>query len=439
MSTALEGRCPYGHGADSDSSTAAAPLDVSDTRGAALAATPLGQAAADAAYPVADWVDPAMMMSDPYPTYERLRQESPVAWVPAIKKFLVTNYAECHEVEMDQEIFSANVSGAAMNRALGAQPMLRKDDPDHAADRAPINPVLRPKNIKEAWAPVFERNAQTYLDVLEEKGPDNADLNRDYAAPVASQNLIDLLGLKDVAVEQMRRWSHDFIAGSGNVLDDQTIWDRCDASQAELDAILDELIPFYQQHPDSSMTSALANSGLPFDNVAANVKLTISGGMNEPQHMVTNIVWALSQHPEQLEKVLSDDALWAAVFDETVRWRSPIGMYPRETTRETTLCGVRLPAGAGLGVVVASANRDIEHFGPTADEFNIFRPKTSHLAFGSGVHLCAGHWAAKTSIGQIAVPLAYKRFPGLRTDDTRAESWDGWVFRGLTSLPVTWN
>lgn len=437
MSIDLEGRCPFGHGADPGDTTPSENRDTHNT--AAMAAAPGPDVTSAAPYPVADWVDPALMMLDPYPTYERLRQESPVAWIPSIKKFLVTNYEGCHTVEMDQEIFSANVSGAAMNRALGAQPMLRKDDPDHAADRAPINPVLRPKNIKEAWAPVFERNARTYLDVLEDQGPDKADLNRDYAAPVASQNLIDLLGLKDVAVEQMRRWSHDFIAGSGNVLDDQAIWDRCDASRAELDAILDELIPFYQQHPDASMTSALANSGLPFANVAANVKLTISGGMNEPQHMVTNIVWALSRHPEQLNKALADDALWAAVFDETVRWRSPIGMYPRETTRETMLCGVRLPAGAGLGVVVGSANRDAAQFGPTADEFNIFRPKTSHLAFGSGVHLCAGHWAAKTSIGQIAVPLAYERFPGLRTDDTRAETWDGWVFRGLTSLPVTWN
>ena len=123
-------------------------------------------------YPVADWVDPSGSISDPYPTYasacaRRLR------W-PGFRrcnKFLVTSYAGCHAVELDQEIFSANVSGATMNRALGAQPMLRKDDPDHAADRAAINPVLRPKNIKEAWAPVFERNARTYLDVLEEKGP----------------------------------------------------------------------------------------------------------------------------------------------------------------------------------------------------------------------------------------------------------------------------
>lgn len=401
---------------------------------------PVPQAASSGSdYPVADWLDVESLAADPYAVYERLREESPIAWVPKLQKFLVTSYSGCHGIEQDQKIFSANVSGSTMNRAIGAQPMLRKDDPEHAIDRAPINPVLRPKSIKEALAPVFARNAETYLDALEDKGPQHADLNADYAAPLASQNLIDLLGLRDTDVHQVRRWSHDFIAGMGNVLDDQKIWARCDASTAEADALLAELIEFYRRHPDASLISALANSELPAQNVAANVKLAISGGLNEPQHMVTNMVWALSRHPAQREAVLDDPALWAAVFDETVRWQSPIGMYPRQTTRATVLDGVQLPAGAGIGVVVASANRDQSQFGDTAEDFDIHRPKRPHLAFGSGVHLCAGHWAAKTAIGQIAVPKAYERFPSLRLDEDRPEAWGGWVFRGLTSLPVTWN
>ena len=52
--------------------------------------------------------------------------------------------------------------------------------------------------------------------------------------------------------------------------------------------------------------------------------------------------------------------------------------------------------------------------------------------------MCAGRWAAKTSIGELAVPMLYERFPDLRVDERRATTWDGWVFRGLTSLPVTW-
>ena len=394
---------------------------------------------AGAEAPAADWLDAGDLVADPYAAYSRLREESPVAWVPQLQKFLVTSYSGCHAIEQDQETFSANVSGSTMNRAIGAQPMLRKDDPEHAAERAPINPVLRPKSIKEAWAPIFARNAETYLDALEDKGPAVADLNADYAAPLASKNLIDLLGLHDTDIHQVRRWSHDFIAGMGNVLDDPAIWARCDASTAEADALLEKLIPFYRRNPDASLVSALANSGLPTQNVAANVKLAISGGMNEPQHMITNMVWALSLHPAQREAVLAEPSLWAAAFDETVRWQSPIGMYPRQTTRATVLDGVGLPAGAGIGVVVAAANRDQTHVGDDAERFDIHRPKRPHLAFGAGVHLCAGHWAAKSAIGQIAVPKAYERLPALRLDETRPERWDGWVFRGLSRLPVTWN
>ena len=413
------------------------------TASTAAASNPAPQvdqpSSAGADYPVADWLDVESLAADPYASYARLREESPVAWVPKLQKFLVTSYSGCHDIEQDQEIFSANVSGATMTRAIGAQPMLRKDDPEHAAERAPINPVLRPKSIQEAWAPVFARNAETYLDALEDKGPETADLNTDYAAPLASQNLIDLLGLRDTDVHQVRRWSHDFIAGMGNVLDDPAIWERSDTSTAEADVLLAELIPFYGRNPDASLISALANSGMSTQNVVTNVKLAISGGMNEPQHMITNMVWSLSRHPAQREAVLADPSLWAAVFDETVRWQSPIGMYPRQTTRATVLEGVQLPAGAGIGVVVASANRDRAQFGDSAEDFDIHRPKRPHLAFGAGVHLCAGHWAAKTAIGQIAVPKAYERFPSLRLDDRRPERWGGWVFRGLTSLPVTWN
>ncbi|PXY23450.1 cytochrome [Prauserella coralliicola] len=392
------------------------------------------------AAPTADWVDPAAMMVDPYPTYRRLLDEAPVAWVPSLRRYLVTSSAACRAVEEDQETFSAGVSGggATMARALGATPMLRKDDPEHAQERRAINPTLRPKTLRARWAPVFEQNARTHLEVLRAHGPDAADLNRDYAAPVASQNLIDLLGLKGVAVEDMRRWSHAFIAGTGNLLDDPEIWRRCDTAREEVDALLDELIPAYRDDPDESITAALVSSGLPREQVSANVKLTIAGGMNEPQHVVTSMVWALTNHPDQREAVLADPSRWAAVFDEAVRWQSPIGMYPRETTHEVVLQGVTLPAGAALGVVVAAANRDPAAF-DDPDAFDTERERKPHLAFGSGVHLCAGHWAARIAIGEIAVPLLYAELPGLRTDPRRPEAWDGWVFRGLTTLPVTWD
>jgi cytochrome P450 len=387
-----------------------------------------------------DWLSAQALLDDPYGSYAALRNQGPVVWVPSVNRYLATSFAACVAIEADQETFSATIggTGATMARALGAPPMLRKDDPQHSEERKVVNPTLRPKNIRAHWAPLFERNAAQHLAELLERGPDGADLNRDYAGPLAAHNLVDMLGFRDVLPEDMRRWSHAFIAGIGNLGDDPTIWARCDAAQDEVDTLLDELIPLYRANPNSSITSALANSPQQTENVYANVKLVISGGMNEPQHLLTNMVWALTQHPEQRARVIADPSQWLAVFDEALRWQSPIGMYPRETTRATVLDGVALPAGASIGVVVAAANRDPDAF-DRPEEFDSTREKRQHLGFGAGVHLCAGHWAARVSIGEIAVPLLYRTLGGFRTDPRRAATWGGWVFRGLTALPVTWD
>ncbi|WP_350351658.1 cytochrome P450 [Microbacterium sp. A8/3-1] len=390
--------------------------------------------------PVADWVDVQELLRDPYPIYRRLTTEVPVAWVPALSRYLVTSYDLCRAVEEDQELFSASVTGAGatMVRALGGTPMLRKDDPEHAADRAPLNPVLRPRSLKQAWQPRFAATALKYVDVLKEIGPDAANLDRDFAAPVASQNLIDLIGIPSASVEDMRRWSSSFVAATGNLLDDPGLWQEAEASQAEVEIALADLIPRYRAQPNASILSALANSDLSREDIAANVKLAISGGMNEPQHAITTSVHALSIFPSQRSAVLDDPTLWPAVFDEAIRWISPIGMYPRETTRATNLGGVDLPAGASIGVVVGAANRDPAHL-ENPELFDLARGRTPHLAFGSGVHLCAGHWAARLSIGETAVPTLFRELPGLKVDMRRPSSFVGWVFRGASELPVTWD
>ncbi|MEJ2863514.1 cytochrome P450 [Actinomycetospora flava] len=389
------------------------------------------------AAPVAEQVDVAALLADPYDTYDRLRELGPVVRVPAVNRYLVTGSAACRAVEADEVTFSADVRGgsATMARALGQRPMLRKDGAEHAAERTPINTPLRPKAVRAAWRAQFERNTRAHLETLRERGPD-ADLNRDFAGPLAAQNLVDMLGLPEATADELARWSLAFIAGIGNLQDDPEVWARSDDAQQEVDAHLEALIPALRRRPDASLTSALVHAGLDDATVRTDVKLIISGGMNEPAHTITAIVWALSDHPDQRDRVLADPAWWPRVVDETVRWQSPIGMYPRRTTRDCVLAGVALPAEAPLGVVVAAANRDPAAF-DHPERFDITRGRRAHLGFGSGVHVCAGHWAARVAIGEVAMPLLYGALPGLRTDPDREAPWSGWVFRGLTALPVT--
>jgi cytochrome P450 len=118
------------------------------------------------------------------------------------------------------------------------------------------------------------------------------------------------------------------------------------------------------------------------------------------------------------------------VFEETIRWIAPIGMYSRQTTQDTVLAGTHLPAGAKLGICVLSANRD-EAVWEHADRFDIHREAKPHLAFSKGVHVCLGNWAARAEIAEVALPLLFNSLEGLRIDETRDTAIGGWVFRGM--------
>lgn len=390
--------------------------------------------------PAAEWVDPSELVRDPYPSYARLRAEAPVAWVPALRRFLVTTFDDCFQIELDQETFSANEDGArsTMVRSMGRS-MLRKDDPEHKRDRTASASALRPVTIKRAWHAVFERNADRCLDHLEQVGP-GADLCATFALPYAAENLIAILGLHGVQAPTMVDWSHTLIAGIGNVLDDPAIWAQTERVRAEIDLAIDENLARVREEPDVSMLSAMVHAAdpIPDEALRANVRLTISGGMNEPSHVIASAVWALLTHPDQLQETLAGRWTWLDVFEEAARWQSPVGMYPRIATRDTAVRGVQIPAGSTIGLVVASANRD-EHRFHEADRFDLRRDRVTNLAFGNGTHICAGNWAARAMIAGVALPRLLERLPGLRIADPDAVEYRGWVFRGAVRLPVTWD
>ena len=275
---------------------------------------------------------------------------------------------------------------------------------------------------------------ETYLDALAERGPDDAELNRDYAAPLAAHNLVDLLGLPEPPHRTCsggRTLSSPASATCSTMPD---IWARCEPPRREVDALLDELVPFYAT-PRRLDDLGMGDSGLPDAAVGANVKLTISGGMNEPQHMITNIVWALSRHPEQRDRVLADAGAVArglrrdralAVPDRHV---PPRDHHAPRSWRASTAC----PGDAGRG----RRRRQPRPRGFDAPQtFDISRP-SGRTSASAAASICA------RATGRPASPSARSPCPCSTTASRPAhrstrETWDGWVFRGLTSLPVTW-
>jgi cytochrome P450 len=375
------------------------------------------------------------LVADPYPTYRALREHHPVAWVPEAGRYLVTRHDDIVAVERDPATFSSAETPSNLTRVMG-ETLLRKDGAAHRRERIAAERPLRPRIVTQHWQPVFRRNAEELLDGFAGRGA--ADLATEFAGPLAARNLAALLGLPGVPPADLQAWSQALIDGSGNYGDDPAVWERCERAVASIDAAVEESVRRLREHPDESIISSMlhADDPLSHEQILANVKVVIGGGLNEPRDAIGIATYALLTHPEQRAAVSADPALWKRVFEEAIRWVSPIGMYPRQVTEPVVLAGVPLEPGDRIGVVVASGNRDERVF-TSPDEFDIHRPETGHIAFGGGPHFCLGTWAARLSVGQIAVPLLFSCLRGLRLAEPARFS--GWVFRGPLDLPVVWD
>jgi cytochrome P450/flavodoxin len=379
------------------------------------------------------------LYDDPFPIYDRLRAEGGVHWVPQVGRYLITSYQAVHETEMDQQTYSANEDGSLQIRAMGHS-MLRRDDPEHYLERKAWQPVLRPGVVKRTWTAMFRRNAERYLDELIAKGTD-ADLIWDFAAPYSAENLRQILGLQNATQQDLQRWSQTLINATGNYADDPQVWAEGERSFDEVDAALDEILPWHLANPNESLLSTLLripDYEMPMERIRANIKMTIGGGLNEPRDVLGVAAWAMLRHPDQRAAATADPALWHTVFDESLRWIAPIGLYSRQVTRDTDLTGVHLPAGAKLGICVLSANRD-ETVWTDAASFDIRREVKPHLAFSKGVHVCLGAWVARAEVADVALPMLFERLGGLASAPDRPTEIGGWVFRGMTNMPVVWD
>ncbi|TPQ17302.1 cytochrome P450 [Streptomyces sporangiiformans] len=381
-------------------------------------------------------LDLAELRRDPYPAYARLRRHAPLAWVPSIGRHLLTRYDDIVRAEKLPEVFSSREEGSLLLRVVGPN-MLREDDPQHRRLRSAAEPPARPRQVRDRWGEAFERNARRLLDRIAGRGA--ADLVGDFAEPLVAANLALVLGLRNASADDVAAWSRAMMAGNSNYADDPGVWQRAEEATAAIDTAVAEMAEIARREPDGSVISSMVHAAEPVElaEIQNNVKVIIGGGVNEPRDVFGVGAWALLRRPETLNRVLKDPAAWKRVFEETARWVSPIGMYPRQLTQDYEIAGVPLPAGSRVALVIGSGNRDESVF-DRADEFDIDRPHQPHLAFGGGPHFCMGAWVARHEVSAIAWPLVFGRLKGLRLADSAEDRLEGWVFRGLTSLHVTW-
>jgi cytochrome P450 len=380
-------------------------------------------------------IDVPKFWADPYPDLARMRQEAPIAFVPQLGSTVFTRRDDIFTQEKRIDVFSSHQPAGLMNRLMGHN-MMRKDGDAHMAERAAMFPSVSPRAVRDIWRAKFQAHADRILDEL--AGSGHADLVKAFALPLSAECLKDITGLTNMRYQDMDAWSQAMIDGIANYAGDKAVEARCHAATAGIDAAIDDMMPVVTRHPNGSILGVLLAAGQPIESIRANVKLAISGGQNEPRDAISGAVWALLTHPAQLGLIRDGRAKWIDAFEEYARWIAPIGMSPRRVAKVWRYGGVDFEPEDRVFLMFGSANRDEACFGDP-DRFDITRDTSKSIAFGAGPHYCAGAFASRAMVADVALPGLFERLKGLRLDAPEQVKIGGWAFRGLLNLPVRWD
>jgi cytochrome P450 len=108
----------------------------------------------------------------------------------------------------------------------------------------------------------------------------------------------------------------------------------------------------------------------------------------------------LSQNPDQFELIRRDpDVLMSSAIEEQLRFSSPIQGFYRTAKADYRVGDATIPAGARVALLWGAANHDPRQF--DNPEAFVAERNPSHVAFGSGIHLCLG--ASLARMGSRAV------------------------------------
>lgn len=391
------------------------------------------------------------LAENPYPFYNRARQEEPIMFDPELNAWIVTRYKDIQSILLQPDTFSScNTLTSPVTfypRALeelikGFMPVpivLNSDGEEHTRFRVPLTKAFAPARMR-AMKPFIQQVANELIDAFIEDG--RAEIISQFAYPLALQVVFSLLGIPGQDIEQARQWSQDWLAIMSTQLDEERQV-QCARSTVAFQHYLSRLLAQRREHPQDDLISTLPIFCAPGEDPLTETELVITlqglilAGHESTTNMIGTGLLLLLEDPTQWQKLCSHPELIPSTVEEILRFDAPIQMFARMTTREVTVGGVTLPEDAGLLLIYGSGNRDEGVFAD-ANQFQLQRTPNHHLAFGHGVHFCVGAALARLE-GLVAFEILTSRLPNLRlVSGQQLSHIPTLLFRGYERLEVQW-
>ncbi|MCH8052140.1 MAG: cytochrome P450 [Chloroflexi bacterium] len=400
--------------------------------------------------PVKDWttdydIFDAGYVKDPFPVWDELREKCPVAhterwggsWMP-------TTYEDLRKIAANIEIFSSRnplvanvgepteeVMADLENQFSVGAPPISSDPPVHTWSRALLLPKFSIKEVARYEEETREL-CRSLIDRFIDKG--RADAAVDYAQQIPSRVIASMLGIPQERAGEFTEWVRGFLEyGLTNV-------DLRSGAAMQIFSFLNEQVQERKANPGDDLISYLlqakaegAPDPIPEPHVLGTCFLLLVAGIDTTWSSIGSAMWHLAQNPDDCKRLIDEPELITPAVEELLRAYSPVTMA-REVTRDAEYNGCPMKENDKILMNFPAANRDPKKF-ENPDQVILDREVNPHIAFGVGIHRCAGSNLARMEM-KVAIEEWLKRIPEFRLEDPEAVTWAGGQVRGPRKCAV---
>jgi len=376
--------------------------------------------------------------ADPYPTYRRLRDESPLYYNERFDFWALSRFTDVDDALRDVD----NLSSAKGDilEVVKAEPVMpvgvfiNEDPPLHTMHRLLVSRAFTPRKMK-----AIEDHVRAFcaacLDPL--SSGDRFDFTVDLGAEMPMRVIGMLVGMPDslqrsvrkVAGQRLRNKPGEPLPVSkhkyfnGNMFREYVQW----REQHPSDDLVTELLAAEFRDVSGEKRRLSAEELLVLLGVIANA------GTETVGRLFGWLGKLLGEHAGQRRQLVENPDLIASAVEEVLRFEPPVHNIARYVAKDIEYHGQTVPAGSALLLVTGAANRDDRHI-QNPDRFDIHR-SVNHLAFGRGAHFCLGASLARLE-GRVALEEILKRWPDWTVDLDNALRAPTATVRGWDSMPT---
>jgi cytochrome P450 len=396
---------------------------------------------------------PSDFYANPFPVYAALRESEPVRLMPD-GSFFLTRYADLVSVYRDAQVFSSDKKVEFTPKYGAGSPLLEhhttslvfNDPPLHTRVRRLIMGALTRRAIAD-MEPGLILLVESLMDAIEQRG--GGDLIEDFASAIPVEIIGNLLAVPRDERGPLRAWSLAILGA----LEPKLTREQEDLGNRSVREFLDYLRVLVADRrrnpgdPEHDVLTRLiqgedAGEKLSETELLQNCVFILNAGHETTTNLIGNALVSLQEWPGEKDKLLRAigtqpdwDALeptMTLAVDEFLRFESSNQLGNRRALRACEVGGLALPEGALVTLCIGAANRDPAQF-PQPDVLDLGRQNNRHLAFGFGIHQCAGLSLARLE-GRVAIGRFLARFPRYRLTESPTRGGRA-RFRGFLNAP----